>query len=67
MGIDLSDYGKGEAFSLPDALRLAEAYDGIARVRLGSLEPHSMTDALIAELAKLPKLCPHFHISAQSG
>ena len=67
VGIDLSDYGKGETFTLPDALRLAEAYDGIARVRLGSLEPHSMTDALIAELAKLPKLCPHFHISAQSG
>ena len=43
VGINLSDYGKNTPYSLPDALRLAEKYDGIKRVRLGSLEPDHLT------------------------
>lgn len=67
VGINLSDYGKNTPHSLPDALRLAEKYDGIKRVRLGSLEPDHITDEMIMELKTITKLCPQFHISVQSG
>ncbi len=67
VGINLSDYGKNTPFSLPDALRLAEKYTGIKRVRLGSLEPDHITDEMIEDLKTITKLCPQFHISVQSG
>ena len=67
VGINLSDYGKGTEYSLPDALLLAEKYGNIKRVRLGSLEPDHITDETIERLGKLTKLCPQFHISVQSG
>ncbi len=62
-GIHLSSLGDG-------ILRLIEgieAVDGIKRIRLGSLEPTLITDAFTAELRKSEKLCPHFHLSLQSG
>ncbi len=67
VGINLSDYGKGTEHSLPDALALAEKYDNIKRIRLGSLEPDHITREMIKKLANLNKLCPQFHISLQSG
>lgn len=67
VGINLSDYGKNTPYSLPDALSLAEKYDTIERVRLGSLEPDHITDEMIEGLSKITKLCPQFHISVQSG
>lgn len=67
VGINLSDYGKGTEQSLPDALALAEKYNEIKRVRLGSLEPDHITDEMIDRLGKISKLCPQFHISVQSG
>lgn len=67
VGINLSDYGKGTPYSLPDALMLAEKYDSIKRVRLGSLEPDHITDEMIERLKNVTKLCPQFHISLQSG
>ena len=67
VGINLSDYGKGSENSLPDALQLAEKYDNIKRVRLGSLEPDHITREMIERLSKIKKLCPQFHISLQSG
>lgn len=67
VGINLSDYGKNTPYSLPDALLLAEKYDGIKRVRLGSLEPDHITDKMIEEFAGVSKLCHQFHISVQSG
>ncbi len=67
VGINLSDYGKNTPYSLPDALRLAEKYDEIKRVRLGSLEPDHITDEMIEQLKSITKLCPQFHISVQSG
>ena len=67
VGINLSDYGKKTPYSLPDALILAEKYDGIERIRLGSLEPDHITDEMIEKLGKINKLCPQFHISVQSG
>lgn len=41
--------------------------DGILRIRLGSLEPGAVTEEFAREAAGLPKLCPHFHLSLQSG
>ena len=41
--------------------------DGIERIRLGSLEPRIVTDEFVGEISKLYKLCPHFHLSLQSG
>jgi threonylcarbamoyladenosine tRNA methylthiotransferase MtaB len=67
VGINLSAYGQGEDFNLADAVETACAVEGIARVRLGSIEPEQMDEALIARLAAQPKLCPQFHLSLQSG
>ncbi len=67
VGINLSDYGKNTPHSLPDALLLAEKYDGIRRVRLGSLEPDHITSDMLERLKGVKKLCPQFHISLQSG
>ncbi len=67
VGINLSDYGKNTPYTLPDALKLAEKYDNIQRIRLGSLEPDHITAEMIDRLGKIKKLCPQFHISVQSG
>ena len=41
--------------------------DGIQRIRMGSLEPRIITDTFAKTLSELPKICPHFHLSLQSG
>jgi threonylcarbamoyladenosine tRNA methylthiotransferase MtaB len=68
-GIHLSSYGKD--LGIDNAmLRLMERMakiDGIKRIRLGSLEPRLITDDFARELAGMDKLCPHFHLSLQSG
>lgn len=48
-------------------LREVQKVEGIERIRLGSLEPRIMTEAFVRELALLSKVCPHFHLSLQSG
>lgn len=53
-----------------DLLALIQAVhevDGILRIRLGSLEPRIITEEFVRAAASLPKLCPHFHLSLQSG
>ena len=67
VGINLSAYGLGEGFDLADAVETACAVEGIARVRLGSIEPEQMDAPLIARLAAQEKFCPQFHLSLQSG
>ncbi|MBQ9383704.1 MAG: tRNA (N(6)-L-threonylcarbamoyladenosine(37)-C(2))-methylthiotransferase MtaB [Ruminiclostridium sp.] len=67
VGINLSRYGSDIGADLADAVNAASLPDSIVRVRLSSLEPDMMTDALIEKLAACPKLCPHFHLSVQSG
>ncbi len=67
VGINLSAYGMGTDFNIVDAVKLAASFDGIKRVRLGSLEPDHITDNIINGLAQIPKFCPQFHISLQSG
>ena len=66
-GINLSCYGQGADYDLADAVRVASGPSEIARIRLGSLESDIITDDMIARLSRLPKLCPQFHLSLQSG
>ena len=68
-GIHLSSYGKDFApsASLLDAIRVIQETDGILRIRLGSLEPMVATEVFSAELKKMDKLCPQFHLALQSG
>ena len=68
-GIHLSSYGidhDGERHLL-DLIRAVHEVDGIMRIRLGSLEPGIITEEFASELSRLPKICPHFHLSLQSG
>ncbi len=67
VGINLSAYGLDTSGTVADALRLAEETPGIERVRLGSLEPDHLTDAVIEEMRTFKKFCPQFHLSLQSG
>lgn len=67
VGINLTAYGQDNGLTIADAVDAACAVDGIERVRLGSLEPDFMTDAILERLAAQPKLCPQFHIALQSG
>lgn len=67
VGINLSAFGQEWGLDLGDAVEAACAVDGIERVRLGSLEPERMDEAMIARLSRQKKLCPQFHLSLQSG
>ena len=67
VGINLSAYGKGEDFNIVDAVEICAGYENITRIRLGSLEPDHITDDIIDRLSRIPKFCPQFHISLQSG
>ena len=58
VGINLSAYGKGQDFDLLDAVAICDRTPGIARVRLGSLEPDHITDRMIAGLAKIENSVP---------
>lgn len=66
-GIHLSSYGAGENFGLLELIRLVHGIPGIERIRLGSLEPRIITEDSVTQLKALPKVCPHFHLSLQSG
>ena len=67
-GIHLSSYGidNGKG-SLIEVIERIENIDGVERIRLGSLEPRIVTDEFAERLSRLEKLCPHFHLSLQSG
>ena len=67
-GIHLSSYGVDlEDENLLTLIEKIHEVEGIERIRLGSLEPRIMTEEFVAAIAGLPKLCPHFHLSLQSG
>lgn len=55
------------ASKLLDLVERIHAIEGIERIRLGSLEPRIVTKESAERLAALPKICPHFHLSLQSG
>ena len=54
-------------FRLIELLEQINKVKGIERIRLGSLEPKLITEDFVARLSKLEKICPHFHLSLQSG
>lgn len=67
-GIHISSYGTDRGTpGLLSLIRAIHGIEGIERIRLGSLEPGIVTEEFAAGLGELPKLCPHFHLSLQSG
>ena len=69
-GIHLDSYGvdfEEKDENLLTVIRGIAEVDGIKRIRLGSLEPRIMTEAFVRGLSEVEKLCPHFHLSLQSG
>lgn len=73
-GIHLSSYGadsgnfvKLGGLPLSNLLKAISSVGGIERIRLGSLEPRIITESFVKELSSIPQLCPHFHLSLQSG
>ena len=66
-GIHLSSYGVDCEESLLSLIQAIHSISGVKRIRLGSLEPGVITEEFIREIYKMPKLCPHFHLSLQSG
>ena len=68
-GIHLSSYGVDleEKETLLTLIQAVHAVDGIDRIRLGSLEPGIVTEEFAQAIAELSKVCPHFHLSMQSG
>ena len=70
-GIHLSSYGVDfpaeEKETLLSLIRAVHEVEGIERIRLGSLEPGIITEEFVQSIAALPKMCPHFHLSLQSG
>ncbi|WP_027625038.1 tRNA (N(6)-L-threonylcarbamoyladenosine(37)-C(2))-methylthiotransferase MtaB [Clostridium lundense] len=68
-GIHISSYGvdlEGN-WDLMKVLEEVDKVDGIERVRIGSISPKFFTEDVIIRISKLKKLCPHFHLSLQSG
>lgn len=68
-GIHLSSYGKelDDGTTLLDLIKEIHKVEGIKRIRLGSLEPGIITQEFAKELSSFEKICPHFHLSLQSG
>ena len=74
---DISNQDEGKKFNrweytdnsgyLLDLLKKVNAIEGIERIRIGSFEPMILTEDFVKKLSGISKLCPHFHISLQSG
>lgn len=67
--MDLDSWVKmeGEKKDLLYLIEKIHSVDGIKRIRLSSIEPRIITEKFVKTLSKLPKICPHFHLSMQSG
>lgn len=69
-GIHISSFGKDRPGDNEDLISLIEAVDrvpGVKRLRLGSMEPRIITDEFVERLKAVGSICPHFHLSLQSG
>lgn len=66
-GIHLSSYGMDLHTNLLELILAVHQVEGIQRIRLGSLEPRIITEDFVKTLKGLSKICPHFHLSLQSG
>lgn len=68
VGIHVASYGLDlKSTSLEQLLVKADKIDGIRRLRLSSIEPMTLNKSFIEKIKGSQKLCPHFHISLQSG
>jgi len=69
-GIHLSSFGidrANDGENLLKAIMEISKIEGIERIRLGSLEPGIITDDFVTVISEIEKICPHFHLSLQSG
>lgn len=68
-GINISSYGDelDEKITLLDIIEQMDEISGVERIRIGSIDPTFFTSDTIDRMSKLKKLCPHFHLSLQSG
>ena len=69
-GIHISSFGKDREADHEDLLGLLRAMsetEGVERIRLSSLEPRTVTEEFAAGLREIKQICPHFHLSLQSG
>ena len=66
-GLHLSSYGIDCEDSLLELIKAVHEIEGVKRIRLGSLEPRIITEEFAQALGDMPKICPHFHLSLQSG
>lgn len=75
-GIHISSYGMdfrdrtvydGRESLLLELIQMIHGLEGVERIRLGSLEPRIVTEEFVKRLASMDKVCPHFHLSLQSG
>lgn len=67
-GIHVASYGKDiGGITLTDVIEKISAIDGIERIRIGSIDPTFFDENTVNRLGKVKKLCPHFHLSLQSG
>ncbi len=69
-GIHVASYGKDlreSNLKLLDVIKRINEIDGIERIRTSSVEPILFTDEFVTEVAKMKKVCPHYHLSLQSG
>ena len=66
-GIHLSSYGIDHGTDLLELICAVNEIEGIKRIRLGSLEPRIITEEFVSVISGMEKICPHFHLSLQSG
>lgn len=66
-GIHLSSYGVEVEDNLLNLIQNVAKVDGVKRIRLGSLEPRIIDESFTKQLSMIPQICPHFHLSLQSG
>lgn len=68
-GIHTASYGVDlkESITLVDILEVVDKIPGIERIRIGSIDPTFFTEGVVDRIVLLKKLCPHFHLSLQSG
>ena len=66
-GIHLSSYGVDCEDNLLELIKAVHEIEGVKRIRLGSFEPRIITEEFAQALGNMPKICPHFHLSLQSG
>ncbi len=66
-GIHISSYGIDNNSSLIELIESVSQIPGVKRIRLGSLEPTIIDEAFVSKLSTIDQICPHFHLSLQSG